>query len=186
MKLSAKNGIWVVLFLSHLAFSADTLPECLDHQVPVPINNDQVVAWKDSTANQFRARGHVTGPIMEIYPNATGHQHFEVKLGNQPEDTLEVIYNTSFGNLPILKIGMTVEACGDYITSTAQSGPYPASPVGAIIHWIHRSPNLKKHESGFLAIDGVLYGQDAEHAGPKQPRVPAPAPDPGPNDHPLQ
>ena len=64
---------------------------------------------------------------------------------------------------------MSIEACGDYITSTAQSGPYPPSPDGAILHWVHMNPAGRGHDAGFLAINGTLYGQDAANAGPKHP-----------------
>jgi len=49
---------------------------------------------------------------------------------------------------------MTVEACGEFIKSTAPAGGYPASPLGA-----------DAHASGYLVIDGQLCGQDATHAG---------------------
>ena len=180
MKLNGRSAVWLVLFLSRAGFSADTvIPDCLAGGLPLANNNVQVLQWKTNTNNQYRNRGHVSGPIEQIYPNINGHAHFEIQIGDTATDTLEVIYNESFGPLPELKTGMNIEACGDYITSTAQSGPYPPSPTGAIIHWIHRSPNLKKHDSGYLAIDGILYGQDAAHAGPK-PHYPAPAP--GPSD----
>jgi hypothetical protein len=149
---------------------ADNAPDCLDKNSPIPVINDQVLDWKTSTANQYRQRAHIAGKIAGIYPNENGHQHFAIQIGSDKTDLIEVIYNTSFGRLPRLSIDMDVEACGDYITSNAQAGPYPPSPVGAIIHWIHRSPNLEKHESGYLMIDGTLYGQDAEKAGPKKPR----------------
>ena len=178
MKLNGKSAIWFVLLLSRAGFSADTtIPDCLAGGLPLANNNVQVLQWKTSTNNQYRNRGHVTGTIEQVYPNKNGHAHFEIQMGETATDNLEVIYNESFGALPELKVGMNIEACGDYITSTAQSGPYPASPTGAIIHWIHRSPDLKKHDSGYLAIDGALYGQDAENAGPKHH-----APAPGPND----
>ena len=37
-----------------------------------------------------------------------------------------------------------------HITSTAQSGPYPASPDGAILHWVHMNPQSKGHPPGLL------------------------------------
>jgi hypothetical protein len=122
------------------------------------INNDQVLQWKTSTPNQFLARGHIQGRIIQVYPDHSGHEHFSVEIGNASGDTIEVIYNLSFGATAPLAVGMEVEACGDYITSDAPAGPYPASPDGAILHWVHRATN-GRHDSGFLMIDGVLYGQ---------------------------
>ncbi len=78
-----------------------------------------------------------------------------------------MIYNEDFGVLPDLNKDSVAQACGDYITSTDRSGPYPASPDGAIIHWIHMNPRNVGHPSGFLIIDNVLYGKDYENAGPK-------------------
>lgn len=162
--------VGIVLFASLAAGSAwaDQLPDCLDTNGSVlPINNDQVIDWKTSTPNQYQARAHVSGVIDQVFPDHSGHHHFEITIGNQPGDAIEVIYNEDFGPNPVAQVGMQVEACGDYITSTAASGPYPQSPSGAIIHWVHMSPDLNKHPSGFLVIDGQLCGQDPDDAGPK-------------------
>ena len=132
-------------------------PECLSKGTVLPVNDSQVINWKTTTPNQYLARAHVQGTIGQIYPNENGHQHFEVILGNQPNDTIEMIYNISFGSIPVLKAGMSVEACGDYITSDAPAGPYPRSPDNAIMHWVHMS-NSSKHDSGFVAVNGVVYG----------------------------
>jgi hypothetical protein len=78
-----------------------------------------------------------------------------------------VIYNEQFGAVPATRAGDQFEACGDYITSNAPSGQYPASPDGAIVHWIHQSPNPKSHDSGYLIVNGVVCGQNAAGAGPK-------------------
>ncbi|MBY0471434.1 DUF3465 domain-containing protein [bacterium] len=152
-------SVLVVLSVSTSSvFAATTPPPCLDKGKVLQIDNRQVLDWKVSTKNQFKARARVSGIIEEVYPNKNGHQHFSISIGNSPDDLLEVIYNEDFGLLPRLSVGMQVEACGDYITSTAQSGPYPPSPVGAIIHWVHMSPKPNKHESGYVLIDGNLYG----------------------------
>jgi hypothetical protein len=145
---------------------SDDAPPCMSGGSAIGINNNQVIQWESSTPNQFLARGHVSGPVVQVYPDQNGHHHFAIQIGS--DSRLEVIYNEDFGSVPQMSEGMNVEACGDYITSTAQSAQYPASPDGAIIHWVHQSPNLAKHASGFLMVDGVLYGQDAENAGPQQ------------------
>lgn len=159
------------LYLSMLApaAKADMTPDCIDRGGALPVDNEQVIRWKTSTQNQFQARAHVSGPVLVDYPDQNGHHHFEIQLGNAPGATLEVIFNEDFGAVPAIQPGMQIEACGDYITSIAQSGPYPASPDGAIIHWVHASPDPARHPSGYLMIDGTLYGQDTAHAGPKPP-----------------
>lgn len=134
------------------------IPDCMAGGKVLPIDNQQVVQWKASTPNQYKNRAHVNGPVTRLYPDHSGHTHFEISIGNAATDTLEVIYNDEFGALPQMRVGMSVEACGDYITSTAQSGPYPASPDGAIIHWIHKNPH-QGHDDGYVAVDGTLYGQ---------------------------
>jgi hypothetical protein len=143
-------------------------PECLAYGRALPVNNSQVLHWKRTTKNQFRERGNIQGTVTEILADRNGHAHFVIQIGKQKEDTIEVIYNEDFGKMPTPKIGAQVQACGDYITSTAQSGPYPASPAGAIIHWVHMNPSGRGHDAGFTMVDGVLYGMDAEHAGPRR------------------
>jgi hypothetical protein len=120
--------------------------------------NVQVIKWKYTTPNQYRARAHVLGRIAQVYSDQTGHDHFAIQLAAGRQGLLEVIYNHEFGELPNLAIGMQVEACGDFINSNAQAGPYPPSPAGAIIHWVHINPSGRGHESGYLVIDGLLYG----------------------------
>ena len=138
-------------------------PTCLSNNgTVIPVVNEQVLLWKKSTPNQTLQRAHVSGLITKIYPNQNGHTHFSIKLGTGPNDTLEVIYNTSFGRLAHVAVGMQVEACGDFINSFAPGNGYPASPDGAIIHWIHRS-NSGNHQSGYLDINGILYGQGNVH-----------------------
>jgi len=155
------------LFVSlQLAFAADA-PVCLSYGRDLPINNAQVLHWKRTTSNQFQERAHVKGPVVRIFSDRSNHRHFEINIGRNVEDVLEVIYNEDFGEMPLPAEGAIVEACGDYITATAKSGPYPPSPSGAIIHWVHLNPSGRGHDAGFVVIDGVLYGQDVSKAGPK-------------------
>ena len=140
-------------------------PDCVgDDNRKLGIDNGQVLTWKAKTPNQFKARALVQGEIVRVFPDHNGHNHFEIKIGPNPKDVLEVIYNHAFGELRDTRVGMTVQACGDYITSVAQSGPYPASPSGAIIHWVHFNPREGGHPHGFLVIDGELFGDDVENA----------------------
>lgn len=128
---------------------------CMDHGKPLAIINAQVLQWKTDTANAFLARARISGVVDQHFPDHSGHRHFSLKIGPQPTDHIEVIYNLSFGKLPVPNIGDKAEACGDYITSISQTGPYPASPDGAIIHWVHQAPN--GHEPGYLILNGVKY-----------------------------
>lgn len=147
--------LWLV---STCLFGMQDIPQCPAYNTNLSINNDQVLHWKRTTSNQFRERAHVKGPISKLYQDRNGHYHFEINIGRYDDDSLEVIYNQEFGALPDLDLNMTVEACGDYITSTERSGPYPPSPDGAIIHWVHMNPSYRGHPPGFLIINGSLYG----------------------------
>ena len=139
-----------------LMAGAGVLPNCLANGQVLPVNNAQVIQWKTTTQNQFLARGHIKGVLAHMYPDHSGHTHMEVMLDANRADAIEVIYNQSFGALPQLQPGMVIEACGDYVTSDAPTAQYPASPDGAILHWVHRSNG--GHDSGYVAINGVLFG----------------------------
>ena len=142
------------------------LPVCAGAPQP---NNDQVLQWKTSTRSGFTARAFIVGVLVAILTDQGAHLHLEVDLsnhGNGRAEHLEVIYNKQFGEVPPLRLGMEVQACGDYITSTQVNNGYPPSPVGAIIHWIHMSPKPDRHPSGFLVIDGHLTGQNDPHDRP--------------------
>jgi len=158
MKLALAILGLTVLGFSQVSF-ADTFPECLDmNGNPLPFMDPQVFAWKYSTQNRFSARALVQGVVDRLFPDATDHRHFEIRLGPDPRDTLEVVYNLGFGATPAVQVGNMVEACGDYITSFTQGGGFQPSPSGALIHWIHRS-DTPTHPNGYLIVNGVLYGQ---------------------------
>lgn len=153
------------------AFSAnDPIPDCpANDGTTIPVINKVVLEWKNGKpgeppkANQFRSRAHLRGLVDKIYPDRNGHQHFEMQIGpNVDTDSVEVIYNEDFGALPHLARGMHVDACGDFIISTAQAGDYPPSPAGAIIHWVHMNPSHHGHPSGYVWIEGKLCGQEPD------------------------
>lgn len=128
---------------------------CLDANLDIlPVNNEVITKYKHATENGFEARAHIKGRIGKDYSDTKGHTRFQVVLTNN--ETIELVYNDGFGNLPKLQEGMEVEACGDYITSN-KNAEYPASPDGAIIHYVHVSTN--KHLSGFVVINSNVYGQ---------------------------
>ncbi len=139
------------------------LPECLDNRgQPLQFNNAQVLEWKKSTPNLWRDRGFIRGTIANVNVVNNTHLHLEVYIGSDGSEPgrdseIEVIYNQDFGEAPWHpRIGATVIACGDYITST-EAARYPASPDGAILHWVHRSNN-SHHPNGFFMIDDQMYG----------------------------
>ncbi len=152
----------------NVAQSSSQAPTCMGNQgQALPVDDANVLQMKVSTKNSFLARAHVAGVISHLYNDATGHKHFQLKIGPQATDTLEVVYNEDFGKTSEVAVGAQVEACGDYITSNVDSR-YKASPDGAIIHWVHRSPDLNRHASGFLIINGAVVGQSDNHAAYSQ------------------
>ncbi|MCM2322231.1 MAG: DUF3465 domain-containing protein [Oligoflexia bacterium] len=156
MKALLTNIFFGMLFVS-AAFGRE-IPPCIINGSPAPIDNEQVIAWKSSTPNQFKARARVEGVVTRVFPQRPSHNHFEIQLSDNEDDTLEVIFNSEFDVLPRIQPGMVVEACGDYITSFARANRYEASPSGAIIHWVHENSRGGGHEHGYLVINGKLYG----------------------------
>jgi hypothetical protein len=151
------------LFIYYPAQAFTAPPTCLDDSgAVIPAIDSEVVQWKTTVANGGLKRAHVTGIIQKVYPNHTGHNDFSIAIGTGPKDTLEVVYNISFGAVAHIAVGMQVEACGDFINSYAPENGYQASPDGALIHWIHKSDS-QSHKNGFLMINGVLYGQGNGH-----------------------
>jgi len=140
-------------------------PNCLNNGNVQEINTEEVLGWKHHSANQFADRGHIWGIIVGNPKHKNDHTHFIVQIGNGQKDTIEIVYNREFGELPIQDMtGSVIEACGDYITSNKKAGYYTPSPAGAILHWVHEALGPGNHESGFLVIDGKLYGYDTSAA----------------------
>ncbi len=131
----------------------------MDGKSTLNFNNGQILDWKVKSRSGFQSRGHIIGRLLKQYPGKPGHGHYQVHIGKNQKDTIELIYNTDFGPMPSrLTVGMTVEACGDYITSTQKNGNYPASPDGAILHWVHINPSQKGHEHGYVIMGDTLTG----------------------------
>lgn len=161
------------------------LPRCLDgNRQEMRSNNEEVIRWKSETQNQFKERALVVGKLVGVLLDRRSHLHLEMDMdrdqgrgngqnngqsngrrGDAKESHLEVVYNKAFGEVDRVDNGMSIAACGDYITARDQSGPYKPSPVGAIIHWVHASNNPGKHSDGFLVIDGKLFGHSGEAEG---------------------
>lgn len=157
--------VLVSIFAAVSSFAADAVPECFAKKTVLPVNNEQVLQFKDRQPNQALTRGNILGTLTRIFPDKNGHTHFEINIGNQSDDVVEVIFNDDFGPINMeLKPGMRVQACGDFINSSKPAKQYPASPSGAIIHWLHLNPKNQGHEHGFLWIDGRLFGYDWDTA----------------------
>jgi hypothetical protein len=148
---------------------AQEIPSCLKGKTPLAIDNARVIRLKASTPVQYHDRGHVKGEIVRVFADKTGHDHFLIQIGPKAIDTLEVVYNSEFGQLPGPHEGQSVEACGDYITLKAAPKPDPrengANKSDAIIHWVHAADPGTTHEGGYLVMDGVLCGQSVPPGG---------------------
>ncbi len=158
----------VLLLVSSIAFAGSGLPICSDGKREIPVINTDVIQWKATTPNQYRARAHVRGTVTRMFPDRNGHTHFEIQMDAKTSGAaglLEVVYNDEFGKLPVIEEKADIESCGVYITSNAPTERYPASPSGAIIHWIHINPSKRGEPDGYLAIQGKVYG---DQLPPKQ------------------
>ncbi len=161
MTIKALVTVHLVLGLfSSLSFAQSNAPSCLSGGQELLVNNAAVIEWKNTSKNQYRNRAHIQGTLVKAFPDHSGHHHYEVQIGGNPSDLIEVIYNEKFGPVPKASAGAHFEACGDYITSNKAAGHFPASPDGAIVHWVHESPNPKSHDSGFIVVNGVVCGQN--------------------------
>lgn len=140
------------------------VPECLDkdRRAIQGNNNSEVLKWKTQTPNQYHDRALIVGKFVKVLLDRQSHLQFEVDLSNGSSDGvsehIEIIYNKEFGEIPAIPAGASIAACGDYITASAQSGPYPPSPMGAIIHWVHASNNPQKHANGYVMVNGKVFG----------------------------
>jgi hypothetical protein len=153
-----------------------TLPICRDKmKTPFRSNNAEVLKWKTSTRNQWQDRGYIIGKLVKVLQQRSSHTHLEVDISengsSDAADHIEIIYNREFGDFQNPVAGQVVAACGDFINSFERAGNYPASPVGAIIHWVHASNTPNKHSHGFVSINGKLYGFSGDGAG-QQPEMP--------------
>lgn len=152
--------------LTNTASAASGYPSCVDFdRRPLEVNNGEVLQWKEKTPNQYKDRALIVGSLVSVILDRKSHLHLEMDLtpeegSDDRDDHIEIVYNKEFGRVDRLEKGLEIVACGDYITSTEQSGPFKPSPLGAIVHWVHASNNTQKHAHGFLMIDGKLFGHE--------------------------
>lgn len=172
------------LIISILSLSASAsydassqLPACIgEHSKVLSLTNSQVLQLKqEKDARPVRAL--VAGKVSRVFQTTcnnkgTCHDHFEIQIGSDSKDILEVVYSNDFGALPKVQVGAEIQTCGDFINTSAQGrGRGPVSPSGAIIHWVHKS-GCMDHENGYVAIDGKLFGfGDDRKARPCSPGV---------------
>lgn len=95
MKAIGIGFVTLSFMMGNLAW-ADNMPACLAAGQTLAVNNAQVINWKATTQNQFHSRGHVQGKLLNVYPDHSGHHHFEVQIGANSSDTIEIIYNEAF------------------------------------------------------------------------------------------
>ena len=157
---------FLALFLSVSAWAgrAGEQGVCMAKGQKLELNNEDVLQWKKSTPNGWHGRGFVQGTLVQNFKDRTGHDHFELQIGDGRDEKIEIVYNQEFGNMPSFTPGTTVVVCGDYITARDQNRGYPPSPDGAIIHWVHGSPN-GRHEDGFISVNGKIFGQEGDARG---------------------
>ena len=153
------------IFAASLVLASERpIPDCVDQGRVLSFNNQQALDWKADprVPSGFKEQLYVEGDVVEILPRRTGHDHFTIRIGAGSQDLIEVVYSNAFGELPEPSVGTHVAACGEYIKSVMPNGGYPASPAGAIIHWVHKNPRLSPgrsgHDHGFVVVDGALYG----------------------------
>jgi hypothetical protein len=129
--------------------------ECRAGSQVLSVDNEKAIQLRSQQQSGFQTRLLISGTVDAVFPDHNGHRHFSVKIGPNPTDHIEVIYNLSFGSLPVPTVGEKAAACGDYIVSTSQNGGYAPSPDGMIIHWVHRSNG--GHDPGYTELNGQRY-----------------------------
>lgn len=129
-------------------------PACKDKKETLQIDNNAVLKYRDFMEKGFKVRALVSGIIVKEIENRQGHTHLEIDLDkdlNTTDDRIEAVFSNQYGTLPTIAGGEQTLICGDFIVD-------PFSPNKAIIHWLHSSPSVKKHDHGFMTINDVIYG----------------------------
>jgi hypothetical protein len=137
----------------------------------IAINNEQVLQWMKDSAKQFiRSRAHIEGKVTKVLPSdrvkspgkepdkyRSKHQRFEVKIGPDKYDVIQVFYNGRYSPKPALKKGDKVEACGEFAVD--RSGA--PSQNFAVLYWVHAA-QAYPHAEGFVNAEGKVFGQVAK------------------------
>jgi hypothetical protein len=149
-----KTILFLILLSVNLKAQASN-PQCFDKKEKVLVDNHQALNLREFRESGFKTRALVFGTLVVMMEHRNRHTHLEIDLDldhTSTDDRLEVIYNDKFGELPKLMAGDLIVACGDFIVD-------PNSPHKAIIHWLHASPSIKKHDHGYLMINNSVFGQ---------------------------
>ncbi len=129
-------------------------PSCFDKKITLEIDNQKALNIKNSMEKGYKTRAFISGTIIQTIENRQGHSHFEIDLDTDPttiSDRVEAVFNNEYGPLPEVVGGEKVLLCGDFIIDQY-------SPFQAVIHWLHRSYNSKKHDHGFMIINDQVFG----------------------------
>ncbi len=153
MELNIKLFLSILLIIFHLQSFAQEVA-CFDKKKTLSLDNDRAITLKESQNYGFKTRLFLTGTIIQMTENRQGHVHYEVDLDSNLStinDRIEAIFNSQYGELPQIIGGEKVILCGDFILDQY-------SPFKAVIHWLHKSPNVKKHDHGFMIINEEVFG----------------------------
>jgi hypothetical protein len=137
-----------LLVLSTAAWAAPTPPCPQATGAELPINNEQVLEWKKSTAQAVRSRVHIKGKAVQEKKSKAGSR-IAVKIGPDKKDVVEIFYHGKFSPRPNVKKGQEVQACGEFI--------FDGSSEFGIVHRVHAAKN-PKILPGFLVVQGKVYG----------------------------
>jgi hypothetical protein len=119
------------------------------HDGALPVNNDQVLQWKNNSTDTVRARAHIQGQVIQRTLMRDRTQRIEVRIGPERDDVLEVFYRPSHPPHPNLKKGDTLEACGDLFADQRSKA--------IVTYWVHISKD-EKHLPGYVVVKGKVYG----------------------------
>jgi hypothetical protein len=151
-----------VTFISSYAVAGNapspTLPDCYIYGNQVQVNNSQILQLKATSADGTIAGALVTGTFVKYYKiNKAAEQiDFEIRIGDGPNDTIEVFHGSFDQVVPHLKPGDQVAACGVYTTNRDGGYETPKSPDGASVSQTNDSYNGYQ-ENGYLVVNGKVY-----------------------------
>jgi len=164
---------FMAFLVSSVALAAPSPLNCtLRSGEQMQVNNEQVLQWKKTSATEFvRSRAHITGSVVKQLPPLKSsarrferepdkflklHQRYEVQIGPNKNDVVELFYNGRYEPRPALQAGDKVEACGEFVadaTSSSKGGPV------AIVYWVHAA-KMYPHVEGFLHSNGKTFGRE--------------------------
>jgi hypothetical protein len=154
-----RTGFFVLLLTLPLfaananAFTAT--PDCVKSGDTLSINNTEILKLKVTTEDGTPAGAYVEGTYMKKYASSDFGRHFQMKIGPQTQDTIEVYYSDD-AKLPSLRSGDHLVVCGRYATNRNGFYGNPKSPDGAYINQTSTAWS-EYAEDGFILVNGRLY-----------------------------